>query len=79
MPPGGEKRHVGRRHQRQMVTGLVVNKRVALPRETRRWLRAVEHHVRTGREISISPEQLAGWRALQSMVSNQTSDTGTAT
>jgi hypothetical protein len=37
---------VRRRHQRQEVTGLVVNARVNLPRTTRRWLRAVEHRTR---------------------------------
>jgi RNA-directed DNA polymerase len=37
---------VRRRHQRQMVTGLVVNERVNLPRGTRRWLRAVEHRAK---------------------------------
>ena len=41
-----KKLRVMRRHHRQVVTGLVVNERVALPRSTRRWLRAVEHHMR---------------------------------
>lgn len=31
---------------RQQVTGLVVNKKVAIPRERRRWLRAVAHRLR---------------------------------
>jgi hypothetical protein len=35
------------RHQRQVVTGLVVNERVALPAEKRRWLRAVVHRAGT--------------------------------
>src|SRR5690606_35549131 len=34
------------RHQ-QRVTGLVVTDRARLPRRTRRWLRAVEHRLRT--------------------------------
>jgi RNA-directed DNA polymerase len=38
---------VRRRHQRQEVTGLVVNDRVNLPRATRRWLRAVEHRAKS--------------------------------
>jgi len=46
------------RHDRQIVTGLVVNDRVALPRATRRWLRAVEHHVRTGAPASLTEQQL---------------------
>ncbi len=55
-------------HQRQTVTGLVVNDGVGLPRETRRWLRAVEHRLRTGREASLTPTQLQGWRAFEAMV-----------
>ena len=32
-------------HQRQVVTGLVVNEKVALPREKRRLLRAMLHRL----------------------------------
>ncbi len=35
------------RHQRQIVTGLVVNKKVALPRHKRRVLRAMLHQLRS--------------------------------
>jgi hypothetical protein len=63
------KLRIRRRYQCQEVTGLVVNEKVSLPRATRRWLRAVEHHLATGREASLSPSQLAGWQALQNMVS----------
>ena len=63
-----EKLYVRRKKDRQVVTGLVVNERVNLPRETRRWLRAVEHHQQTGRKTSITNEQLEGWRSLQSMI-----------
>ncbi|HZI18673.1 MAG TPA: reverse transcriptase family protein [Pyrinomonadaceae bacterium] len=63
-----KKLRVSRRHRRQTVTGLVVNVRASLPRETRRWLRAVEHRARTGRETTLTPAQLAGWRALRAMV-----------
>ena len=66
-----KKLHIRRRHQRQIVTGLVVNERVHLPRETRRWLRAVEHHAATGQPTTLSPEQLAGWRALRLMIDAQ--------
>lgn len=66
------KLRVVRRHQQQRVTGLVVNEKVQLPREKRRWLRAVEHRVKTTGRASISPEQLAGWRALQAMVEKHT-------
>ena len=65
---GGRKLQVRRRHQRQIVTGLVVNAGINLPRETRRWLRAVEHRLATGRETSLTPAQITGWRALQSMI-----------
>jgi retron-type reverse transcriptase len=62
------KLHIRRRNSRQIVTGLVVNQHVALPRETRRWLRAVEHHAATGKPMTLSPAQLKGWRALVHMV-----------
>ena len=67
----GHKLRVLRRHARQQVTGLVVNARVNLPRATRRWLRAVEHRAATGRSPTLTPAQLAGWRALQQMVAKQ--------
>jgi hypothetical protein len=66
-----KKMRIRRRYQCQEVTGLVVNQQVALPRRTRRWLRAVEHRVATSSEPSISREQLAGWRALQQMIETQ--------
>ena len=63
---------IRRRHQCQQVTGLVVNDKVALPRRTRHWLRAVEHHQAQGLPASLTPAQLAGWQALQRMVAVQT-------
>lgn len=62
---------VRRRHHRQEVTGLVVNERIHMPRETRRWLRAVEHRMRTRGESSLSEAELHGWLALTSMVHAQ--------
>jgi RNA-directed DNA polymerase len=59
------KLRVRRRHQQQLVTGLVVNEGVRLPRRTRRWLRAVRHHLSTGREATLSPDQLGGWEAFR--------------
>ncbi|MCH8042575.1 MAG: RNA-directed DNA polymerase [Planctomycetes bacterium] len=44
--PHHRKFQARRRHQRQQVTGLVVNRRVNLSRSTRRWLRAVEHRAK---------------------------------
>ena len=62
------KLQIRRRHHRQVVTGLVVNQRVALPRVRRRWLRAVEHRIYAGGEATINREQLRGWQAFESMV-----------
>jgi RNA-directed DNA polymerase len=62
------KLQIRRPHHRQSVTGLVVNERVALPRRRRRWLRAVEHRIYSGREASLTREQLTGWQAFESMV-----------
>lgn len=66
-----KKLRISRQHQRMVVTGLVVNERVQLPRETRRKLRAVRHHLNTGRPATMTPAQLAGWDALASMVDQQ--------
>jgi retron-type reverse transcriptase len=66
-----KKLRIARRHNCQIVTGIVVNDKANLPRQTRRWLRAVEHRVRTGKSATLTPQQLEGWRALQSMVATQ--------
>jgi RNA-directed DNA polymerase len=62
---------IQRHHDRQQVTGLVVNQRVQLPRDTRRWLRAVEHHVKVGKPATLSEQQLEGWRSFVSMIEAQ--------
>src|SRR5439155_23444054 len=62
---------IRRRHGRQLVTGLVVNERVNLPREVRRWLRAVQHRMANGRESTLTPAQFDGWRELQAMIAKQ--------
>jgi RNA-directed DNA polymerase len=62
------KLHVRRRHERQLVAGLVVNERARLPRERRRWLRAVEHRLKSGQASTVTDEQLLGWRSYRSMV-----------
>jgi len=64
---------IRRRHQSQRVTGLVVNDRVSLPRATRRRLRAIGHHLRTGRQATLTEQQLKGWQALMRMVRGQSS------
>ncbi len=66
-----KKLHIRHRHHQQTVTGLVVNSDINLPRTTRRWLRAVEHHMVTGKPTTITPTQLAGWNALRQMISTQ--------
>src|SRR5206468_3394793 len=68
-----KKLRIMRRGDRKRVTGLVVNEKVNLPRATRRRLRAVEHHLRTGQAATLTAEQLAGWRSLQAMVKLQAS------
>lgn len=66
---------VRRQHHRQVVTGLVVNEEINLPREKRRWLRSVEHRAKMkakggylGPAPTLTDQQLEGWRALQKMI-----------
>ena len=63
-----KKLRIMRRHDRQVVTGLVVNDGPRLPREVRRRLRAVRHHLSAGKPATLTPAQLAGWDSLQKMV-----------
>lgn len=70
------KLHVRRRHQRQLVGGLVVNGVPRLPRERRRWLRAVEHRFAIGSSPTVTEEQLAGWRAYRVMVDRRPGQRG---
>lgn len=74
-PHFGKKFDVRRSHQRQVVTGLVVNDRARLSREQRRWLRAVEHRKSLakaggylGPQPTLTDEQLAGWKSLRNMI-----------
>ncbi len=62
---------IRRRHQRQEVTGLVVNDGVRLPRRVRRRLRAIRHHIANGRAATLTEEQLAGWAAFEQMVARR--------
>ena len=62
------KTRILRRHQRQMICGLVVNDRLNLPRKVRRELRAALHRRRTGRGATYTDEQLAGWAGVLAMV-----------
>ncbi len=65
------KLRIHRRHSRQVVTGLVVNERVNLPRTTRRRLRAIAHRLASGQEATLTAVQLAGWRAMQAMIQGE--------
>ncbi len=65
------KTRILRRHQRQMVTGLVVNGGVRLPRRLRRRLRSARHRLHTGRTPTWTPEQLHGWSSLEHMIRTQ--------
>lgn len=65
---GKPKLGIYRQHQRQVVCGLVVNQGIGLPRERRRWLRAVAHRLQTRHSASLSTGQLAGWAAYQQMI-----------
>lgn len=65
---------IRRRHQRQEVTGLVVNERPNLSRETRRRLRAVRHRVATGRTATMTRRQLQGWQSLEQMITSANGD-----
>ncbi|MCP4378089.1 MAG: RNA-directed DNA polymerase [bacterium] len=62
---------VRRQHQRQLVTGLVVNDKPALPRKTRRKLRAIRHHLETGQPVTMTRQELAGWDSLMRMIERQ--------
>jgi retron-type reverse transcriptase len=65
------KLHIRRKHQRQVVTGLIVNQRVNLSRQRRRLLRAVRHHHQAGRPATLTAAQLQGWDSLASMIREQ--------
>ena len=66
-----KKLNIRRAHERHIVTGLVVNDGVRLPRETRRWLRAVKHRKAIGHTITMTDRQFEGWLAYEKMVQTQ--------
>ncbi len=70
--------HINGQHRRQMVTGLVVNKKVQLPRSIRKWIRAVLH---SGTELGLDTmleksnkefQQIQGYVGLQALYDKQT-------
>jgi RNA-directed DNA polymerase len=66
-----KKLRILRRHDRMTVTGLVCNQTLNLPREMRRKLRAVQHHLEKGKKATLTEVQLKGWRSLEQMVAAQ--------
>lgn len=66
-----KKVRVQRAHQRQTATGLVVNEEVNLPRETRRLIRAMQHHARLGKLDAAGQRRLRGLENLLKMVEEQ--------
>jgi RNA-directed DNA polymerase len=66
--PHGKKERILRRGRRQKVTGLVVNEKVRIPRETRKLLRAIFHREAQGkpsflRGKKLTAAQIKGLRA----------------
>jgi len=63
--PAPNKIRLIRRGNRQEVTGLTVNEKVAIPRKRRKLLRAMLHHLKTGKPVhwqgkEISPPSVRG-------------------
>ncbi|MBN2710981.1 MAG: RNA-directed DNA polymerase [Planctomycetes bacterium] len=63
-----KKTRVMRQHQRQTVTGLVVNETINIPRKQRRKIRAAMHRISVGEEPTLTNEQLQGWMGMLSLV-----------
>jgi retron-type reverse transcriptase len=63
-----KKIRVQRSHQRQTTTGLIVNEKVNLPRETRRRIRAMRHHLANGTLSEKDKQSLIGYENLLKMV-----------
>ena len=63
-----KKKRIIRYHRRQQVTGLVVNDKVSLPRRRRRWVRAIQHRLKTGKDTTVSFSEYQGWISLIKMV-----------
>lgn len=66
----GRKTRVLRSHQRQTVLGLTVNAHVAVPRATRRRLRAARHRLATTGHSTYTAAQLQGWDSFERMVAD---------
>ena len=55
-------------HQRQTTTGLIVNKKINLPRETRQMVRSMRHHLSKGTLSEKDVSRLGGYENLLKMV-----------
>jgi RNA-directed DNA polymerase len=66
---------IQRSHQRQTVTGLIVNQKVNLPRFLRRRIRAMEHQLSLGKIPKYRQTSILGYIALRNMLSKQSSKT----
>jgi hypothetical protein len=55
---------IQRSHQRQITTGLIVNEKLNLPRETRKRIRAMRHHLFMGKLSEVEIRCLAGYENL---------------
>ncbi|MEP7356252.1 MAG: reverse transcriptase domain-containing protein [Anaerolineales bacterium] len=62
---------IQRAHQRQTATGLIVNQKVAVPRATRRLVRAMQHRARLGKLDAAGQARLKGLEAWLAMVASQ--------
>ncbi|QQE11136.1 RNA-directed DNA polymerase [Planctomycetota bacterium] len=65
------KKRIIRNHRQQRVTGLVVNEKVNLPRETRRLIRAIQHAHDNNKPTTHSPQQLQSLKAYHQMIITQ--------
>ena len=68
------KTRIFRDFQQQLVTGLVVNEKVQLPRKTRRLLRSVEHRFKQrdhSKLPTMTKNQLEGWKCYDKMIRTQ--------
>jgi len=61
---------IRRKHQQQIITGLVVNDKVNVPRSIRRRLRAIEHHISNNLPATLTKTQLDGYKSFLAMVNN---------
>jgi retron-type reverse transcriptase len=63
-----KKIRIQRSHQRQTTTGLVVNDKVNLPKEMRKRIRAMRHHLSKGTLLENDIQRLTGYESLLKMI-----------